>query len=48
MEENLYSEFPVLRQKDIIFIDNGNVINREVSLEKNGIKSGTTILMQYD
>ena len=33
VEEKLYQEFPELRKKNIVFIANGNIINREITLE---------------
>ena len=47
VEEKLYQEFPELRKKNVVFIANGNVINRKITLEQNKIKGGTTILIQY-
>ena len=47
LEEKLFHEFPDLRNKNIYFIANGNIINRDATLEENKIKSGTTILIQY-
>ena len=47
VEEKLYNEFPELKNKNIIFIANGSVINKTVTLEENKIHGGTTILMQY-
>ena len=35
VEEKLYYEFPELKQKNINFIVNGNIINRASTLEKN-------------
>ena len=47
VEEKLYYEFPGLREKNIVFIANGNIINKAVTLEENNIHGGTTILMEY-
>ena len=47
IEEKLLNEFPDLRNKDIYYIVNGNVINRALTLEQNKIKTGNTILIQY-
>lgn len=47
IEEKLLNEFPELRNKDIYYIANGNVINRALTLEQNNIKTGSTILIQY-
>lgn len=46
-EEKLYAEFPELKNKNIFFIANGNIINRTGTLAQNKIKSGTIILIQY-
>ena len=48
IEEKLLNEFPELRNKDIYYIANGNVMNRELTLEQNKIKTGNTILIQYN
>ena len=48
IEEKLLNEFPELRKKDIYYIANGNVINRGLTLEQNKIKTGNTILIQYN
>jgi len=46
LEEKLYIAYPELRQKKVYFIANGNILNRDLSLEQNNIKTGTTILIQ--
>jgi len=46
LEEKLYADFPDLRNKDIIFLAKGNIINRSASLEENKIKNDTTIQIQ--
>ena len=48
IEEKLLNEFPELRSKDIYYIANGSVINRALTLEQNKIKTGNTILIQYN
>ena len=45
LEEKLYSEFPELKNKNIYFLANGNVIDKSASLEENNIKNDTTILI---
>ena len=45
LEEKLYLEYPQLRKKDIYFMANGNIINRNETLENNGIKNNTAILI---
>ena len=46
--EKLFYEFPELKNRNIFYIANGNIVNRDLTLEKNNIKSGTTILIQYN
>ena len=48
VEEKLYYEFPELRQKNISFIANGNIINRTSTLEENGIKNGNIVLIEHN
>ena len=43
LEEKLYKDFPDLRNKNIIFLAKGNIINRSATLEENKIKNDTTI-----
>ena len=47
VEEKFYQEFPEFRNKNVVFIANGNMIDRKITLEQNKIKGGTTILIQY-
>ena len=47
LEDQLYKEFPQLRNKNVYFIANGIVIHRELTLEQNKINSGNTILIQF-
>ena len=47
IEEQLYDEYPDLKQQNIYFVANGNVINKSDSLEKNKIKNSTNILINY-
>jgi len=47
LEEKLYNEFPELRQANIYFITNGNIINRNITLEQNKIKNGSQILIYF-
>jgi len=46
LEEKLYADFPDLKNKNIIFLAKGNVINRAATLEENKIKNDTTIQIQ--
>ena len=48
IEEKLFNEFPELRNKSIYFITNGNIIDRTATLEQNNIKSGNSILIEYN
>ena len=45
-EDKLYTDFPDLKNKDIIFLAKGNIMNRSATLEENKIKNDTTILIQ--
>ena len=46
LEEKLYKDFPDLKNKNIIFLAKGNIINRKKTLEENKIKNDTTIQIQ--
>ena len=45
LEEKLYVDFPELKNKNIYFFANGNIINRTASLKENNIKNDTSILI---
>ena len=45
LEKKLYVEFPALKNKNLIFIANGNIIKKDLSLEENKIKNDTTIII---
>ena len=45
-EEKLYNDFPDLKNKNIIFLAKGGIINRSATLEENKIKNDTTIQIQ--
>ena len=47
LENKLFLEYPELKNKDIYFVSNGNVIDKTVSLEKNQIKNGSHILIVF-
>ena len=47
IEEKLYNKYPELKNKQIYFTANGITINRSDTLEKNNIKSSTSILINY-
>ena len=48
IEKKLLNEFPELNSKDIYYLANGSKINRALTLEQNKIKTGNTILIQYN
>ena len=44
--EKLYQEYPELRtNKEIYFLVNGNVVNKEITIEQNKIKGGSNIIL---
>ena len=45
LEEKLYRDYPELKKKNLVFMANGSVINRDETLDNNGIKSGNAILI---
>jgi hypothetical protein len=45
LEEKLYVDFPELKNKNIYFFANGNIINRTASLKENNIKNDTSIII---
>ena len=45
LKKKLYIEFPELKNKNIYFSANENIINRFETLEKNRIIKSTTILI---
>ena len=47
LEEQLFEEFPELKNKNIFFIANGGVIDRNATIAENNIKKGTNILINY-
>ena len=44
-EEKLFTQFPALRNKNLFFLANGSIINRNETLENNRIENDTTILI---
>ena len=46
LEEKLYKEFPELKDKNIFFLANGNILKKELTLEQNKIKAGIIIIIQ--
>ena len=47
-EEKLFTQFPALRNKNLFFLANGSIINRNETLENNRIENDTTILINID
>ena len=47
IEKKLFDEFPELKQQNIYYLANGNVIDKSLTLEKNKIKNSTTIIINY-
>ena len=47
VEEKLYDKYPELKNKQIYYTVNGNIINKSETLEKNNIQSCTNILINY-
>ena len=45
LEKKLYLEYPQLKNKNLYFIANGNVVDKTLSLKKNKITSGTGIII---
>ena len=48
LENKLFEQFPNLKNKNIYFLANGNVVNRASTLLENKIKNDTTILIDYN
>ena len=46
LEEELYIEYPNLKNQNISFFVKENEINRTATIEENGIKDGDTILIK--
>ena len=44
--QELLQEFPKLKNKNLYFICNGNVIDKSLTFEQNKIKNGSTILIE--
>ena len=45
LEEKLYKDYPELKHKNLYFMANGNIINRDETLENNRIKNRNAILI---
>ena len=48
LEEKLYLEYSKYKKPNNFFTANGRIINKHESLEKNGIKNGTYIILNND
>jgi len=48
IEGELYKKFPELMNKNVIFLCSGNIAQRKLSLEQNGIKEETTIIINFN
>ena len=46
--EKLYQECSELRTKNIYFLANGNVLDKEITIGQNKIKGEDTILIEYN
>ena len=47
IEEKLYIEYPDLRNKNIYFLANGNIMDRRRTLEQNKITNACQILINF-
>ena len=47
IERIIYNEYPEYKTKNVIFVIKGNIINKNETLEKNGIKNGDSITLIY-
>ena len=47
IEQKLYEEYPEYKNKNCCFIANGNVIDRNNTIEGNKIKSGDNIILNF-
>ena len=47
VEEKLYDKYPKLKNKQIYYTVDGNIINKSETLEKNNIQSCTNIIINY-
>ena len=48
LEEKLLMEYPELKNKNIFYTVNTNIINKTATLKQNGIERGDTIIINYD
>ena len=47
VKEELFNEYPELKNKNIYFLVNGQIINTSSTLEQNKIKNGANILINF-
>ena len=47
IEDKIYSESPILKKRNKIYLVNGEKIEPNLSIEKNNIKDGNTILIEF-
>ena len=45
--EKLFIEYPEIRNKNIYYLAKGKILDKEITLEKNGIENGDAILLNY-
>ena len=45
--EKLFMEYPEIRNKNIYYLAKGKILDKEITLEKNGIENGDAILLNY-
>ena len=48
LEEQLFDDYPELRNKNIYFLANGEIVDRSASVKQNKIIKNTIILINYD
>ena len=47
IEEKLFDEFHELKSKQIYYLANGKIVDKNATIEQNNIKNSTTILINY-
>ena len=48
VEKKLIDKFPDYKNKKLFYIQNGKVIDKEKSLEENGVTSGFAVLVKTE
>ena len=48
IEEKIFNEYPKLKNKEIHFFGNGNIMNKMLTFEENKINNGDYLLINYD